>query len=98
MPDIGIFVVSLESVSHQVAAVPGKESGRIVTIPRRSVSIKDDRRKTVFTAPENPHEGLGLRPPVRFLQHLHPGLVSHGKTAFQQLAVEVIVKGLEILL
>ena len=97
-PDIGNFVVSLESVSHQVSAVPGKESRRIVAVPCWSVSIKDDRRKTVFTAPEHPHERLCLRSPVRFLQHLHPGLVSHGKTAFQQFAVEVPVKRLEILL
>ena len=70
----------------------------IPAVPGRGVSKQEDRRTTVFSAAEHPHEGLRLRPSVRFFQYLHPGLICHGKAPFQEFTMEVIIHRPEILL
>ena len=54
--DPGDFVVSLITVSFQVSLESIKEFCRVISIPGRGVSIQEDRRKTVFSAAEHPHE------------------------------------------
>lgn len=66
--------------------------------PGRGIAIQDDRRKSIFTASEQPHERLGLGSTTFLVQYLNPGFICHCKAAFQQLTVEVIIHWLEIVL
>ena len=60
--DSGDFVIPLVTVSLKVSLESIEEFCRVIAVPGRGVSKQEDRRTTVFSAAEHPHEGLRLRP------------------------------------
>ena len=74
-----IKLLSLWNRINQVSTVPFQEFHGIVSSARWSVFIKDDWRTLIFTTAEQPHIGLCLRAPPRFLQHLDWRFVRHRK-------------------
>lgn len=70
----------------------------MVSAPCRRIAIKMYGRQTILSAPEQPHERLALCTACRFMEYLNPGLISHCKSALQQLTVKIIINQLEIVL
>ena len=97
-PDPRQVVVPLIAIGLQIPGVAFQELFCMAAALGRGIAIQDDRRKSILTTPEQPHERLGLGSAPFLIQYLDSCLICHCKVPFQQFAVKVIIHWLKIVL
>ena len=90
-PDLGQFVVSAKSVTHEVPVIITEELQCVLSGTGLCVIVKDDRQAAILPGPENPHVGFCLSLSVRLMQYLYGCFIPHEEFPGEHLAFEFTV-------
>lgn len=77
-PDTREIIIALITIRFQVSVRKTiKEINCIVSCPCFSVMVKDDRKQSILTRAEQPHERISFGISFRLLQYLYSCLICH---------------------